>query len=425
MMVKIWKDMIIGEGCPLLVIAGPCVIESETLMIEIAGKMKEITEELGLPFVFKASFDKANRSSVSSFRGQGINKGLKTLETIRNTFKVPVLTDIHEVYQVEPVAEVVDVLQIPAFLCRQTDLLVAAGLSGKPVNIKKGQFLSPQEMKNACQKVESTGNQSILLTERGTFFGYNNLVVDYRSLPIMKDFGYPVIFDATHSVQRPGGAGNASSGDSQFIEPLSRAAMAVGCDGIFLETHPHPDKALSDGPNMVALGKVRSLLIKLKKIHQCSQSLAVSEKPVTGVKKEPSTPLDVKQKIIINTDGCSKGNPGRAGIGVVFKDSKGKILRKIHKNIGLATNNVSEYTALIIGLETALADGYESIEILADSELMVKQINGQYSVKDANLKILHQKAISLLRQFKVKSIRHIPREQNSEADELSNIALEH
>jgi 2-dehydro-3-deoxyphosphooctonate aldolase (KDO 8-P synthase) len=420
MNVKINNQICAGEGCPLLVIAGPCVIESEGLMVEIAGNMKDITEELGLPYIFKASFDKANRSSVASFRGQGIQKGLRMLERIKNTFKIPVLTDIHEVYQVEPVAEVVDILQIPAFLCRQTDLLVAAGLTGKPVNVKKGQFLSPQEMRNVCQKVESTGNRSIMLTERGTFFGYNNLVVDYRALPIMKSFGYPVIFDATHSVQRPGGAGTSSSGERQFIEPLARAAMAVGCDGIFLETHPYPEKALSDGPNSIPLKDIKALLTNLLRIHRVTQSIAAEQNNnVPGARNVTSS-----EKIIINTDGCSKGNPGRAGIGVVFKDTQGKIIKKIHKNIGIATNNVSEYTALIIALETALADGYQEIQILADSELMVKQLKGQYSVKDANLKVLYDKVISLLKQFKTKSIQHIPRELNKEADELSNIALE-
>jgi len=424
MNVDIGNQIIVGDGCPLLVIAGPCVIESEGLMLDIAGKMKEITDDLGLPYVFKASFDKANRSSVTSFRGQGIQKGLRMLETIKNTFKIPVLTDIHEVHQVEPVAEVVDILQIPAFLCRQTDLLVAAGLTGKPVNVKKGQFLSPQEMKNVCQKVESTGNHSIMLTERGTFFGYNNLVVDYRSLPIMKSFGYPVIFDATHSVQRPGGAGTSSSGDRQFIEPLARAAMAVGCDGVFLETHPNPEKALSDGPNSVPLKEIKSLLAKLQRIHRFTQSVSVPVKNDISPVKAVSSPTGKSRKITINTDGCSKGNPGRAGIGVVFKDEQGNIIRKIHKNIGIATNNVSEYTALIIALENALADGYQDIRILADSELMVKQINGQYSVKDANLKVLFEKVIALLKQFKTKSIQHVPRELNKEADELSNIALE-
>ncbi len=267
-MIKCGENIQVGEGNPLLVIAGPCVIENEDIVMSIAEKALNITQKIGLPYIFKASFDKANRSSVDSFRGPGISKGLEILNKVKNTFKIPVLTDIHECSQIKPVAEVVDIIQIPAFLCRQTDLLVESAKTGLVVNVKKGQFISPYDMKNVVDKLESTGNKKIMLTERGTFFGYNNLVVDFRGLPVMRNFGYPVIFDATHSVQRPGGAGSSSTGDREFIAHLSRAAMAVGCDGVFLETHPNPEKALSDGPNMVALADLERLLTQLKSVHE-------------------------------------------------------------------------------------------------------------------------------------------------------------
>ncbi len=247
--------------------SGPCVIESEQLCVDIAGKMKEVCEELGIQYVFKASFDKANRTAVSSFRGPGLDKGLEVLDNIKKTFDLPVVTDVHESYQVKELAAVVDVIQIPAFLCRQTDLLVAAGNSGKTVKIKKGQFMAAGDMEYAVNKVKSTGNDKILLTERGTTFGYHNLVVDFRALTTMREIA-PVIFDVTHSVQQPGGAGGKSGGQRQFAPYLARAAAAVGVDGFFIETHPNPEKALSDGPNMIPLSEMKDLLemlIKIKK----------------------------------------------------------------------------------------------------------------------------------------------------------------
>ncbi|MDQ2799444.1 MAG: 3-deoxy-8-phosphooctulonate synthase [Armatimonadota bacterium] len=253
-------DFAVGEGNPLTVIAGPCVIESLDLCREIAAQVKAICQELGLTYIFKASFDKANRTSAGSFRGGGLDAGLETLAAIKAEFGVPVLTDIHETWQVKPVAEVVDVLQIPAFLSRQTDLLVAAGESGRVVNVKKGQFLAPWDMKNVVEKVTGTGNQNLLLTERGASFGYNTLVVDMRSLPILRGFGYPVVFDATHSVQQPGGQGSSSGGQREFIPPLLRAAVAVGVDALFLEVHPTPEQALSDAATMLPLADLRSLL---------------------------------------------------------------------------------------------------------------------------------------------------------------------
>lgn len=250
----------VGAGAPLFLIAGPCVIESEAHANAMAEYLGSAAADLGVPLIFKASFDKANRSSVNSFRGPGLVEGLRILGAIRRKTGLPILTDVHELSQVGPAAEVCDVLQVPAFLSRQTDLLVALGKSGRVVNIKKGQFLSPVEMGNAAEKVAGTGNEKIILTERGNSFGYQNLVVDMRSFPIMKKFGCPVVFDVTHSVQLPGGEGKRSGGQPEFIEPLARAGAAVGVDGIFLEVHDNPAKALSDGANALPLAEFRPLM---------------------------------------------------------------------------------------------------------------------------------------------------------------------
>ena len=248
-------------------IAGPCVIESEEMVLSIAGKMKEITDRLGIPYTFKASFDKANRTSLSSFRGPGIDEGLRILKKVKDTYGLPVCTDIHEPWQAAPAAEVADILQIPAFLCRQTDLLVAAAKTGRCVNIKKAQFLAPWDMKNCVEKVRQSGNENVMLCERGTSFGYNTLVVDMTGLRVMKEFGVPVIFDATHSVQKPGGNGTSTGGNREFVEYLAKAAVAVGVDGLFMETHPDPDSAKSDGPNMVPLSGMEALLKKLIRVY--------------------------------------------------------------------------------------------------------------------------------------------------------------
>ncbi|HJR76630.1 MAG TPA: 3-deoxy-8-phosphooctulonate synthase [Nitrospiraceae bacterium] len=256
----------VGAGNPPFLIAGPCVIESEALVLETAARIAEITEALGMPYIFKSSFDKANRTSITSFRGPGLEKGLAVFRKVKDHLGLPVLTDVHTEEQATEAGKVVDVLQIPAFLCRQTDLLVAAAETGKVVNVKKGQFLSPWEMANVVKKVEEAGSRKILLTERGSSFGYNNLVVDMRALPIMRRFGYPVVFDATHSVQLPGGAGTKSAGQREFVEPLACAAAAAGCDGFFMEVHPHPDQALSDGPNMVPLHDLKPLLERVLRI---------------------------------------------------------------------------------------------------------------------------------------------------------------
>ncbi len=258
----------IGGGQPLVVIAGPCVIESEEMTFRTAESLKEMSVELGMPLIFKSSFDKANRSSLSSFRGPGIKKGLKVLGDVKKRFSVPVTSDVHAVDQVEPAAEVLDLLQIPAFLCRQTDLIFAASKTGKPVNVKKGQFLSPWEVKNITEKFVSTGNRNLLITERGSSFGYHNLVVDFRGFPVIRSLGTPVIFDVTHSLQLPGGEGSHSGGQREFAAPLMRAAVGAGVDGLFMEVHPEPDRALCDGPNMIALSEIKELLKQAKTIHE-------------------------------------------------------------------------------------------------------------------------------------------------------------
>jgi 2-dehydro-3-deoxyphosphooctonate aldolase (KDO 8-P synthase) len=264
--------LVLGQEHPLFVIAGPCVIENETLCLQVAERLQIITSALGIPFIFKSSYDKANRTSGASFRGLGLDEGLRILRKVHEEIGVPVLSDVHSIEEVQPAAEVLDVLQIPAFLCRQTDLVLAAMRTGKVVNIKKGQFLAPWDMKQVVDKATSTGSHRLLLTERGSCFGYNNLVSDFRSLPIMRQWGYPVVFDATHSVQLPGGAGNASSGQREFVAPLARAAVAVGCDGLFMEVHPDPDRAPSDGPNMVPLDQVEDLLRQLVRIRETVES---------------------------------------------------------------------------------------------------------------------------------------------------------
>jgi 2-dehydro-3-deoxyphosphooctonate aldolase (KDO 8-P synthase) len=264
----------VGSDRPFFLIAGPCVIESEALVIEVAGRLRDMTATLGIPFIFKASFDKANRSSRSSFRGPGIDAGLKALGRVRKEIGVPVLTDVHEDTPLDEVAAVVDVLQTPAFLCRQTNFIVNVASQNKPVNIKKGQFLSPWEMQNVVDKARSTGNLQIMVCERGFSFGYNNLVADMRSLAVMRGTGCPVVFDATHSVQLPGAQGDSSGGQREFVPVLARAAIAAGVAGIFMETHPDPAKALSDGPNAWPLDRMASLLSTLVEL-----DLAVKKKP--------------------------------------------------------------------------------------------------------------------------------------------------
>ncbi|HNT34875.1 MAG TPA: 3-deoxy-8-phosphooctulonate synthase [bacterium] len=265
----------VDSGGPLFVIAGLCVLESEALSLSVAHTLKEICSRYELPYLFKASFDKANRSSLRSSRGPGIEKGLEILKRIKEECEVPVVTDVHEASQVMPVAEVVDVLQIPAFLCRQTDLLIAAAETGRTVSVKKGQFLAPWEMKNVVEKIESVGNHNILLVERGTTFGYNNLVVDFRSIPMMRSLGYPVVFDCTHSLQMPGSLGERTGGQPEFIPTLARAAVAAGADGVFLETHPSPRDALSDGANCLILTQFESLIESLAALSRVRKQFSV------------------------------------------------------------------------------------------------------------------------------------------------------
>lgn len=267
----------VGADQPFFLIAGPCVVESETLVLDTAGRLKEITQRLGIPFIFKSSFDKANRSSRQSFRGPGIEEGLRVLGEVRAQLNLPVLTDVHEDTPLEEVAAAVDVLQTPAFLCRQTNFILSVASQGKPVNIKKGQFLSPWEMQNVVDKARSTGNQQIMVCERGFSFGYNNLVSDMRSLMVMRGTGCPVVFDATHSVQLPGGKGSASGGQREFVPVLARSAVAAGVAGLFMETHPDPDKALSDGPNAWPLDRMESLLTTLKALDSAVKAAPYEE----------------------------------------------------------------------------------------------------------------------------------------------------
>jgi len=256
----------IGGENPIILIAGPCVIESEKSALNAAEKLRDICEEINIPLIYKSSYDKANRTSVKSFRGLGIKKGLKILKKVRDKFNIPVLSDIHKEEEIEDAAEVLDIIQIPAFLSRQTDMIIKAAKTDRVVNVKKGQFLAPWDIKNIIDKVESTGNKKILITERGVSFGYNNLVADMRALPIMRSYGYPVIFDATHSLQLPSSAGSSSGGQREFVQHITRAAVAAGCDGIFMEVHPNPDKAPCDGPNMLKMDDLPHLLKQIKEI---------------------------------------------------------------------------------------------------------------------------------------------------------------
>ena len=258
----------VGADAPFFLIAGPCVIESEVSLMRHAEELKRIQEEVNIPLIFKSSYDKANRTSVSSFRGLGIKKGLKLLSKVKKEYGLPVLSDVHNESQVEMAKDILDVIQIPALLSRQTDLIIEVAKTMKPINVKKGQFLSPYDIKYVIEKINSVGNDQILLTERGYMFGYNNLVSDMRSIPIMKDYGYPVVFDASHSVQMPGGLGKKSAGERRYIPYLAKAAVAAGCDGVFIEVHQEPDKALCDGPNMLKLKDLKELLLQLKQINQ-------------------------------------------------------------------------------------------------------------------------------------------------------------
>ncbi len=267
------SDKQLGGDNPLFLIAGPCVIEDKDIVFYTAKRLKEICSTLNLSLLFKSSYDKANRTSISSFRGPGLTKGLKILSDIRSKLDIPIISDVHSVAEVKPASGVLDVLQIPAFLCRQTDLIIAASNTGKPVNIKKGQFLAPWDVKNIIEKFTSTGNDNVFITERGNSFGYNNLVVDFRGIPIMRSFGYPVIFDVTHSLQLPGGMGKSSGGQREFAEPLARAAVAIGVDGLFMEVHPDPEKALCDGPNMIRLDDLEKMLARLKAVSDSVRKL--------------------------------------------------------------------------------------------------------------------------------------------------------
>ncbi len=264
------ENIVVGHGCPLVLISGPCVIEDYDTTFEIAASLRDITQKLDIPFIFKASYDKANRTSLHSYRGPGMEAGLEMLDRIKRSLGIRILSDVHRMAEIEAAAEVLDVIQIPAFLCRQTDFVISVAKTGKPVNIKKGQFLAPWDMSNVVEKLSSAGNHRLLLTDRGTMFGYNNLVADFRGIKIMQDAGCPVIFDATHSVQLPGGSGTSSGGQREFAPILARAAVAAGADGVFMEVHKDPDKALCDGPNSLRLDTLETLLSQLKAIRAVS-----------------------------------------------------------------------------------------------------------------------------------------------------------
>ena len=274
-------DLTVGGNGPLFLISGPCVIENKELTLKVARFLKGLAQRVKIPVIFKSSYDKANRTSIESFRGPGLNEGLEILKEVKNTMGLPILSDVHQVSEIGKAAEILDIIQIPAFLSRQTDLILEAARTRLPINIKKGQFLSPWDIEQVVLKAVSGGNSSILLTERGTSFGYNNLIVDMRSLSVMKNLGYPVVFDATHGVQLPGGRGKSSGGQRQFVAPLARAAVAAGADGVFLEIHPDPDSALSDGPNSLPFEQVEPLLNTLKKIHWLVREKVTKARPGT------------------------------------------------------------------------------------------------------------------------------------------------
>lgn len=326
--IRINSDVTIGGNRPFTLLAGPCAIESEQMAFDVAGKLKEICDKLSIPFVFKSSFDKANRTSAGAPRGIGMEKGLAVLQNIKQTLHVPVVTDVHETWQCNPVAEVVDILQIPAFLCRQTDLLLAAAATGKVVNIKKGQFLAPWDMKNIVAKMQGAGNENILLCERGTSFGYNNLVVDMTGLVEMRQLGYPVVFDATHSVQKPGGNGSSTGGNREMVPYLMRAALAVGIDGIFAEIHPDPDHAWSDGPNQLRLEDAERILTEACELDRLIKKL---ELPVKGnMSASTTSPMERKRIKLLLSD-----IDGVMTDGGMYYTSRGDFMKKFNAHDGM------------------------------------------------------------------------------------------
>ena len=400
----------VGSGAPLVLIAGPCVLESEKIARDTAEGIARICRGLDLPFIFKSSYDKANRTSHKSFRGHGAKEGLKLLAKIKKELKVPVITDIHSVPEAAEAARVADCLQIPAFLCRQTDLLEAAGKTGKPVNVKKGQFASPQEMRFAVEKVRAGGGGQVLVTERGFSFGYNNLVVDMRSLVILRGLGVPVVFDGTHSVQLPGGAGDRSGGQREFVASLSAAAAAVGIDALFLEVHPEPDEALSDGPNMIPVHELKTLLERVLAVDATTRGRTSAQKKTLELE--------------IFIDGGSRGNPGPSAIGAVLLTSQGKVAAEISRAIGVSTNNQAEYEALLAALAKAHELGAVKVTVKTDSELLARQMSGEYRVTDEKMKRLYREALKLKGNFASLTILNISREQNKRADKLVNMALD-
>jgi 2-dehydro-3-deoxyphosphooctonate aldolase (KDO 8-P synthase) len=386
-------DITIGSGHPIVLIAGPCVIEDENSCQMIAENLKKMTAEIGMPFIFKASYDKANRTSINSFRGPGLKDGLHILKAIREELGVPVLTDVHCVTQVMTAAEAVDVLQIPAFLCRQTDLIVVAAQTGKAINVKKGQFMAPDDMRNVVEKIKSTENDRILLTERGTCFGYNNLVVDMRSLVIMRQIGYPVVFDATHSVQLPGGVGTASGGQREFVPYLTRAATASGIDALFMEVHPRPDEALCDGSNMWQLDKLKDLLQQVIAIDNVNKGFTEVQSSQSVNEKATKVRILIMDVDGVLTDG--KILIGSGGFEAKFFDSKDGLGIKIALNAGLKV-------AMITGRESeAVSRRAEELGIeevyqgVLDKLEIYHQILLKHSIKDENVAYIGDDLVDL------------------------------
>jgi len=403
------KDITIGTGCPIVLIAGPCVIEREKDCHLIAEYLKEVTARIGMPFIFKASYDKANRTSIRSFRGPGLKEGLRILKAIGEGLDIPVLTDVHCVTQVEAVASTVDVLQIPAFLCRQTDLVVAAAQTKRAINVKKGQFMSPAEMKKVVEKIESTGNDRILLTERGTTFGYNNLVVDMRSLVIMRRLGYPVVFDATHSVQLPGGAGEASSGQREFVPYLARAASALGIDALFMEVHPYPEKALCDGPNVWPLDKLENLLQQIVAIDNIVREYAIPRADeskgtsisicsgTTDISHVGKKAIKVKMLIMdvdgVLTDGkIVLGNNGFEAKSFDSKDGHGiKLAQDTGLRVAIITGRKSEAVSRRAE-ELGIKEVYQGV---SDKLGMYKQIVSLHNLRDEEVAYIGDDIVDL------------------------------
>lgn len=428
-MVKI-ENISIGDGYPLALISGPCVIENYETTVEIASVLKEITQKSELPFIFKASYDKANRTSLRSFRGPGMKKGLDILARIKSELGVKILSDVHSIEEIAPAAQVLDIIQIPAFLCRQTDFVLSVAKTGKPVNIKKGQFLAPWDMANVVEKLKSTGNNRILITERGAMFGYNNLVADFRSIKIMQDIGWPVIFDATHSVQLPGGAGSSSGGQREFAPILARAAVASGADGIFLEVHTEPDKALCDGPNSLRLDGLYELLSQLKSIRRVVRKIPFTETNISDkLKRIKLLLLDVDGvltdgSIVYSDNGAeTKQFNVRDGMGIRLVTEAGiktgivtgrtsEALRHRCKNLGidLIFEGILDKGSLLDRILEQTGVSAEAVAFVGDDILdisLMKRVGLPIAVADAHKTVIENADMTTIRKGGDGAVREI------------------